>query len=50
MMERRLTPEEYLAREATMEFKSEYFAGELFAIPAAAKLVSQLRVTPRIAP
>jgi Uma2 family endonuclease len=32
-----LTPEEYLARERKAEFKSEYFAGEMFAMAGASR-------------
>jgi Uma2 family endonuclease len=35
--QRLLTPEEYLARERQAEFKSEYFAGEVFAMAGASQ-------------
>jgi Uma2 family endonuclease len=45
-----LTPEEYLALERTAEYKSEYFAGELFAMAGASErhvsLVGQLKGRP----
>ena len=43
VLKTRLTPEEYLAREQKVEFKSEFFQGEMFAIAGASAAHNEVK-------